>query len=109
MKTKPIPQLGAAMALVELVKEADAAGLPPVAWQIGMYENALDGSLHTTERPLDAIAAYARLLGGEVMAHHDYEFAGQTRRSYWVSVVWRDVEVLVTVGVPVAARTAVAV
>lgn len=103
-----VPQLGAAMALVELVREAFAAELTPVAWHVGTLLDSLDGNLHCIEEPLETLTAYADLLGGQVAARHEYVSGGRRFRSYGVSVVWRDVEVLLTTGVPVEARTAVA-
>jgi hypothetical protein len=108
LKHNPIPQLGAAMALVELVKEASAAGLTPVAWHVGALLDSLDGNLHCIEEPLKTLTAYAGLLGGQVAARHKFMSGGRRFQSYGVSVVWRDVEVLLTTGVPVEARTAVA-
>lgn len=107
MNNKPIPQLGAAMALVELVKEAHAAGLPSVPWHITRH-GVLDANLHLISEPLATLASYASLVGGEMTARHRYEVGGRTMQSYYVVAQWRDVTVELSTGVEVTTVAQVA-
>ncbi|MFY0511840.1 hypothetical protein ACOMD4_15860 [Streptomyces anulatus] len=102
MKQNPIPQLGAATALVQLLSENP--NLPAATWTIG--EHALHGHLH--EGGFGALGRYAGVLGGSIRPVADFPLDGQAMRSHYLCATWRDVAVEVVVIVPVAAESAVA-
>lgn len=102
MKQNPIPQLGAATALVQLLSENP--GLPAATWTVGEY--ALHGHLH--EGGFGALGRYAGVLGGAIRPVADFPLGGQAMRSHYLYATWRDVAVEVVVVVPVVAETAVA-
>ncbi|MFD5938316.1 hypothetical protein [Streptomyces griseus] len=90
----PIPQLGAATALVQLLIENPH--LPLLDWSIADGTGPLSGTcLNDGVDMGPVIAAYAEVLGGEV---REIEFTGSSgARMYSASVftTWRDVRVVV--------------
>ncbi|NUS76733.1 MAG: hypothetical protein HOV70_11105 [Streptomyces sp.] len=92
----PIPQLGAATALVQLLSENPS--LPMATWSIG--EHALHGHLH--EGGFGALGRYAGVLGGSIRPVADFPLDGRAMRSHYLYATWRDVAVEVVVVVPVA-------
>ncbi|WP_406143686.1 hypothetical protein [Streptomyces anulatus] len=101
MKQNPIPQLGAATALVQLLSENPQ--LPAATWSIGEF--ALHGHLHGG---FGALGRYAGVLGGSIRPVADYPFDGRMVRTHRLSSVWRDIPVQVDVVLPVAQESAVA-
>ena len=101
MKTQPTPQLGAAMALVQLLQEHPE--LPRAYWHVGAGLDLLDGQLWGDSASFDTLRAYANVLGGSIRAGHDFERNGQTLRSHQLVTVWRDVAVELRVSLPLAA------
>lgn len=104
MGTSSQTQLGAALALTQFLQEHP--GLPTASWSIDSVFPTLHGHLH--EGGLDALAVYARVLGGSIRPSHDYEYQGLPVRSHRLHTVWRDVhvEVAVVVSRPVEAVAA---
>lgn len=105
-KPIPIPQLGAATALVQLLSEN--SHLPLVDWSLPDNGGPLTGIVindRVDMRPI--IAAYAEVLGGEVS---EFEFDGTAGRMYSASlfVLWRDVRIQVKGICSASAHTAVA-
>lgn len=96
MTTNPIPQLGAAMALVQLLKER--SGLPPAAWSLDSVSPSLHGYLH--EGGLDALRQYAEAMGGSIRPGKDYRYDGRVLRPHRLHSVWQDVAVEITVVLP---------
>lgn len=92
----PIPQLGAATALVQLLSENPA--LPAATWTIG--EHALHGHLH--EGGFGALGRYAGVLGGSIRPGVDFRLDGRALRAHRLSATWRDIPVQVEVILPVA-------
>ncbi|MCX4601171.1 hypothetical protein OG402_11800 [Streptomyces anulatus] len=102
VKSIPIPQLGAATALVQLLSENPH--LPAATWTVG--EHALHGHLH--EGGFGALGRYAGVLGGSIRPVADFPLDGQAMRSHYLCATWRDVAVEVVVVLPVAQESAVA-
>lgn len=92
------PQLGAALALTQLLKEHPE--LSTAGWSIDALTGSLSGFLY--EESSQALEAYAEVLGGEVRQGLPYVFEERTVYPYRLSVVWRDVRVSVTTTVPLA-------
>lgn len=95
---KPIPQLGDALALVQLLQEHPE--LPSAQWLIDPANPKLDGHLH--EAGMEELRQWAEALGGAVRpgADYDSQVHGCRVRPHRLATVWRDVPVLVTVDVP---------
>ena len=103
--TKAISQVGAATALVQLLKEHP--DLPEASWSIGTILPVLHGHVH--EGGMASLAAYAEVLGGSVRAgENTYMLCGQEMRGHTLHTVWRDVRVVVAVALPVAAEAVAA-
>lgn len=100
MNIKPTPQLGAAMALVQLLQEHPE--LPRAYWHVGAGLDLLDGHLYGDSVSFDSLRAYADALGGSIRAGHTLEHNGQTLRSHRLVTVWRDVPVELRVSLPLA-------
>ena len=98
----PIPQLGAALALVQLLQENP--GLPVASWSVGEF--ALHGHLH--DGGFEELGRYAGVLGGSIRPGLDFVLDGRTLRSHRLYATWRDIPVQVEVVLPVAERAAVA-
>ncbi|THA56144.1 hypothetical protein [Streptomyces sp. A1136] len=96
MNQKPIPQLGAVMALAQLLQEFP--DLPTATWSIDQYTGDLSGYLH--DAGMSDLDAYAQTLGGAVRPGRDYVYQGQLVRPHRLSAKWRDVEVTVAVVLP---------
>ncbi|MFJ3834504.1 hypothetical protein ACIPY6_03185 [Streptomyces sp. NPDC090054] len=96
MNQKPIPQLGAVLALAQLLQEHPE--LPPATWSVDQYLGGLSGYLHQAD--MSDLDAYAQTLGGAVRPGRDYSYQGCTVRPHRLSAKWRDVEVTVTVVLP---------
>ncbi|MEV6081273.1 hypothetical protein AB0L80_40195 [Streptomyces sp. NPDC052069] len=101
---RPIPQLGAAQALVQLLTEFPT--LSPASWSLDQCSGALHGHVHDAE--FDALTAYAEVLGGSVRPGGDYWFEGQMVRPHRLHATWRDVRVEVVVVLPAPVAVAVA-
>ncbi|MEU3976850.1 hypothetical protein [Streptomyces bacillaris] len=97
----PIPQLDAALALVQLLQENPT--LPVASWSVGEF--ALHGHLH--DGGFGALGRYAGALGGSIRPGLDFVLDGRTLRSHRLYATWRDISVQVEVVLPVADRTAV--
>ncbi|WP_329424057.1 hypothetical protein [Streptomyces sp. NBC_01268] len=97
MSTNRTVQLGAAMALVELLKEHPE--LAAAGWSLDAVTGSLNGFVH--EESVTALEAYAEVLGAEVTPGLSYVFDGRTVSPYRLSTVWRDVPVSMAVTVPV--------
>lgn len=103
-KLIPSPQLGAAMALVQLLTEHP--DLPHASWSVDQSTGILSGHIH--DATFDALTEYAWVLGGSVRADHDFPLQGRMMRPHRLITVWRDVPVGVTVVLPAPVQTAVA-
>lgn len=104
MTPNPIPQLGPAVALVQLLQEHPE--LPVATWTVE-DTGTLHGHLHS--HSFDELNAYAELMGGGIRPGRDYEFRGQTVRPHRLATMWRDVEVTLVVVLPVGADVSAAV
>lgn len=102
MSTETTGQLTSATALVQLL--AENPDLPVAGWSINSVIPELHGHLH--EGGMDALRAYAEVLGGCIRPGQDYKHNGVMVRPHRLSVVWRDVPVTlaVTLPAPVAVR-----
>lgn len=100
----PIPQLGAAMALVQLL--TDFPHLPHASWSVSLDTGSLHGHLHTAS--FESLTAFAAVLGGSIRPGSDFPITGRMMRSHNLHTVWRDVPVSVTVVLPAPVQTAVA-
>lgn len=100
----PIPQLGAATALVQLLTENPH--LPPASWSLDQYTGALHGHAH--DASFDALSVYAAVLGGAIRPGSDYAHRGQMMRPHRLSTTWRDVHVEVVVVLPAPVSVQVA-
>ncbi|MFF7879159.1 hypothetical protein ACFZDM_33600 [Streptomyces californicus] len=90
----PIPQLGAATALVQLLTENPH--LPLVDWSIAEGVLPLSGiCLNDGVDMGPVIAAYAEVLGGTVREIEFVSSGGVRMYSASVSATWRDVRVIV--------------
>lgn len=96
MKTQRTPQLGAALALVELLKEHPE--LASAGWSIDSVSGALHGHVHADT--FDALNAYAAVLGGGIRPGRDYRSGEQMMRPHYLHTVWRDVRVTVALVLP---------
>ncbi|MEU9760237.1 hypothetical protein AB0D98_10815 [Streptomyces sp. NPDC047987] len=106
MNNKPIPQLGAATALVQLLTENPH--LPVLDWSLPEDGGPLTGVvLNPAVDMRPVIDAYAAVLGGVV---RELEFVGSAGRMYSASlyVTWRDVRIHVK-GICAAAAHTMAV
>lgn len=103
MKHNPTrsPQLGAALALVDLLKEHPE--LAVASWSIDSVTGSLHGFVH--EESSGAVERYAEVLGTEVVQGLPYVFDGRTVYPYRLSTTWRDVRVSVSATVPVPLAT----
>ncbi|MCI0386206.1 hypothetical protein [Streptomyces sp. CNQ085] len=97
---KPIgpPQLAPATALVQLIQENPS--LTPATWTIDTEAGSLHGHLH--DGGMEALSAYAALIGGEVALSRGWQLRGVVVRTHTLSAVWRDVTVRVAVVLPVS-------
>lgn len=92
------PQLGAALALTELLKEHPE--LAAADWSISSLTCSLHGFL--SDEPATALEAYAEVLGAKVTEGVPYVFDGRTVYPFRLSTVWRDINVSMAVSVPLA-------
>lgn len=104
MNVDRIPQLGPAVALVQLLTEYPE--LPVATWTVE-DTGSLHGHLHS--QSFAELDSYAALMGGSVRPGRDYEFRGQLVRPHRLATKWRDVEVSLVVVLPVGAELPVAV
>ncbi|MYR46748.1 hypothetical protein [Streptomyces sp. SID5910] len=105
MKTQPIPQLGPATALVQLLTEHPE--LPATEWSMSSVMPELRGFVYGAG--MQALAEYAAVLGGTIRAaENTYVDQRQEVRAHRLSSVWRDVPVVITVSLPVAAEAVAA-
>ena len=104
MSTNRTLQLGAAMALVELLK--DYPSLAVGSWSIDTVTGSLYGHLHGAD--FAALDGYAVALGGSIRPGRDYEHLGQVLRPHYLYTVWRDVQVTVALVLPAPVAKAVA-
>ncbi|KPL29096.1 hypothetical protein JI76_28685 [Streptomyces anulatus] len=94
MKQNPIPQLGAATALVQLLSENPR--LPLLDWSIADDALPLSGTcLNDGVDMGPVIAAYAEVLGGTVREIEFVSADGARMYSASVAATWRDVRVIV--------------
>jgi hypothetical protein len=97
VKSNGTPQLAPAMALVELLQAHPE--LPAVSWDIQEGgKPVLHGHIHRGD--MDALRAYAEVLGGGIRPVQDFVLAGRPVRSHYLTTVWRDVPVELVVVVP---------
>ncbi|MGW0131947.1 hypothetical protein [Streptomyces sp. NPDC003299] len=108
MKTNPISQHGAAIALVQLLHEF--GDLPLLYWQISNHES-FQGELYgfaTVPDPRPIVTAWADALGASV-AESPFQYCDQTYVQFAVETVWRDVRVRITLSCPASALAETAV
>ncbi|MGW1039848.1 hypothetical protein [Streptomyces sp. NPDC002547] len=103
MKSSQNTQVGAAIALTQLLKEHPE--LPEAGWSIGSVVAELRGFVHTDS--MAGLVAYQDVIGGSVRAGSAYTDRGRVLRRHVLSTVWRDVPVEVVVSLPVAEAVAV--
>lgn len=96
------PQLGAALALVQLLQEHPE--LSAAGWSIDSLTGSLHGFVH--EESSEALVAYAEVLGTTVKQGMPYVFEERTVYPFRLSTVWRDVYVSMAATVPLAALDA---
>lgn len=91
-------QLSAATALAQLLTEHP--DLPTASWSIGSILPDLHGCVYDG---MEALAAYAEVLGGSVRAAQEtFTLRGKQVRRHVLCARWRDVPVEVAVVLPVA-------
>lgn len=90
------PQLGAAMALVQLLTEYPH--LPHASWSVDQESGSLHGHVH--QASFGALGQFAGVLGGSVRPGRDFPLAGRVMRPHNLHATWRDVAVSVTVVLP---------
>jgi hypothetical protein len=103
LKTNPISQHGAAVALVQLLTEHPT--LLPLDWHIsrhGFFAGALQGDALLQEDARPVVAAWHAVLGGTVQ-ENDVVFNREARRAFHLKARWRDVLVELHVSCPVSA------
>ncbi|CAL9314255.1 hypothetical protein [Streptomyces sp. SudanB91_2054] len=106
MKTNPISQHGAAVALVQLLEEHPQLS-ESISWSISRTAPSLYGFAH--DGGLELLNTVAAIVGGDVVADGSYEqTGGQLVRGFSVSSMWRDVQVEVATSLPVAESAQVA-
>ncbi|MFE0808157.1 hypothetical protein ACFW34_11825 [Streptomyces sp. NPDC058848] len=102
MKTNPISQHGAAVALVQLLEEHPT--LPMLSWRISNHEylaGSLQGSHTRSEDPRPIAAVWASALGTQVV-ETEFVFEGEPNLECAVDAVWRDVRVRIVLSCPVS-------
>ncbi|MGE9282283.1 hypothetical protein ACP4B2_27565 [Streptomyces rochei] len=100
MKTNPISQHGAAVALVQLLEEFP--DLPKLAWRLPENEflsGALYGSGPRMDDPRPTAMAWAEALGAEVV-EKPFLFEHTQHVEFAVETVWRDVPVRIYLSCP---------
>ncbi|MEE4489375.1 hypothetical protein [Streptomyces sp. BE230] len=100
----PIPQLGAAMALVQLLTEYPH--LPHASWSVALDTGSLHGHIHTAS--FESLTGFAAVLGGSIRPGQDFPVAGRMMRPHRLHSMWRDVRVEVVAVLPAPVQTAVA-
>lgn len=90
--TRPNPQHGPALALVELIRHPE---LPPLEWSL-TTDGELRGVLTKGSDNTAAYAAYVRVLGGDRRTV-SYMWRGAVRSTQYLHTTWRDVPVTVEV------------
>jgi hypothetical protein len=100
LNTKVIPQLGPATALVQLLTEHPE--LQRLRWSISPDGHLSGSAMTMAEDPRPAMAAYAAALGGKHMEFWPTDASVQQMFSIWLHVAWRDVELSLWMGCPVA-------
>jgi hypothetical protein len=85
---RPIPQLGAALALAALLTEYPT--LPALTWS-AHRDGTLYGSL-ADGAALAAATRWEQALGGSLTTAHPYTFDSQPRIYRGLHVVWRDIK-----------------
>lgn len=105
MNSSSQTQISAATALVQLLTEHPE--LPEAGWSIGTIYSELHGHVHGAG--MEALAAYAEVIGGTVRADSTTYFLQQQEvRAHRLDTVWRDVPVQIVVALPVAAQAVAA-
>lgn len=102
LKTNPIRQHGAAVALVQLLEEF--GDLPPLAWRLSNHESLADtlyGSHTRAEDPRPIVAVWAEALDTEVVQTR-FEYEDEPNVEFAVETVWRDVRVRIVMSCPVS-------
>lgn len=102
MKTNPISQHGAAVALVQLLEEFPT--LPALSWRISAHEylaDSLQGSHTRAEDPRRIAEAWASALGTKVV-ETAFVYDGEPNLECLVETVWRDVRVRIVMSCPVS-------
>ncbi|WHX19799.1 hypothetical protein QFW82_23510 [Streptomyces malaysiensis subsp. malaysiensis] len=104
MITQASSQLAPAVALVQLHHEYP--DLPDADWYIPADAPVLRGFLKEDHEPFRSLSAYADILGGSITPGADYQHDGRTLRPHRLTAVWRDVQITVSVSVPVVVQPA---
>ncbi|GAA3957219.1 hypothetical protein GCM10022384_07840 [Streptomyces marokkonensis] len=102
MKTNPISQHGAAVALVQLLEEHPT--LPALSWRISAHKHLagdLQGSHTRAEDPRPIAEAWASALGTQVI-ETEFLFEDEPNLECAVETVWRDVRVRIVMSCPVS-------
>jgi hypothetical protein len=93
------------MALVELLRTHPE--LPAASWDIQEGDKpVLHGHIHRGD--MDALRAYAEVLGGSIRPVRDFELGGRPVRSHYLTTVWQDVPLELVVVVPLRVAAGVA-
>ena len=108
LKTNPIRQHGAAVALVQLLEEF--GDLPSLAWRLSNHESLAGdlsgGGVFLDPRPV--VAVWADALGVAVV-ETPFPYDDTTHVEFAVETVWRDVRVRIVLSCPLAALSESAV
>ncbi|WP_019328865.1 hypothetical protein [Streptomyces sp. TOR3209] len=105
MKTNPISQHGAAVALVQLLEEHPELSRH-LTWSVPRTGPGLVGIVH--DDGVRVLADCRRFLGGSVQVGREHESGGVVVRQHVLASVWRDVSVEILVSLPVAAEAVAA-
>jgi hypothetical protein len=103
LKTNPIPQHGASLALVQLLQEH--RDLAPATWRIdrdGLLSGTVAYNADFDVRP--AMQAYAEALGA-VLHEQPVTLGNEERLTFHVFATWRDVQVNVWASCAAAAAS----
>jgi hypothetical protein len=93
---KPIPQLGPAMALVQLLQSSP--GLRRIGWSLADDGHLTGSNMRMEKDPRPLMAEYVAALGGTASEFWSPAGADTPRFSTWLHVTWQDVELSVWMG-----------
>lgn len=100
MSSHPIEQVGPALALAQLLTEHPE--LHKLRWSLSPDGHLSGSHMTMAEDPRPAMAAYTAALGGTAMEFWPMDASEHQMFSIYLPVTWRDVELSLWMGCPVA-------